>query len=83
MGPPTEDMVRRTGGSCREEEAVEVLASSSPTSWVMPAYSMSWVIAAVERLDMEGEREVKGGGVVPRGSVGVWSEREREQHGMA
>ena len=30
--PPTGDMVRRTG---REEEAVEVLVSSSSTSWVV------------------------------------------------
>lgn len=62
--PDKEKLLRSTcvWGICREDP---VEASSSPTSWVMPAYSMSCDMAAVERLDTE-EVSPEGGGAVPR-----------------
>lgn len=49
-------LLRREGGSCREDPVVVTLASScpsSPTSCVMPAYSISCDMSAVDRLDTE------------------------------
>ena len=55
---------------------VAVLASnwpSSPTSCVIPAYSMSWDMAAVERLATEVGRDASGGGTMDVAVMGAWS----------
>jgi hypothetical protein len=82
------DVEDKLAGSC-VDVVEEVLASSSPTSWVIPAYSISWDMAAVERLETAEVvvvAEMRGGGVVPRvaasSSAGVMSEGRDDNKNM-